>query len=96
MTVVEPRLAGSAHGRMRYWTEFREGMESFGSLPKYVERDVDEYLRCGILEDGFIRVPGTDCGFDRIVALIVDVGTAKKLVHNGFTARFGFAKSKRQ
>ena len=50
-----------------YWPEFRERVEVLGSLPKFVVRDVDEYLRCGILEHGFIRVQCTDCGFERPV-----------------------------
>ena len=29
------------------WPEFRERVESLGSLPKFVVREVDEYLRCG-------------------------------------------------
>ena len=52
-----------------YWPEFRERVEALGSLPKFVVRDIDEYLRCGILEHGFIRVQCTDCGFERLVAL---------------------------
>jgi hypothetical protein len=52
-----------------HWSEFRERVESLGSLPKFVVRDVEEYLRCGILEQGFIRVQCTDCGFERLVAL---------------------------
>ena len=52
-----------------YWSPFRERLESVGNLPKFVVRDVDEYLRCGILEHGFIRAQCTDCGFERLVAL---------------------------
>ena len=52
-----------------YWPSFRERVESLGSLPKFVVRDVDEYLRCGILEHGFVRVQCTDCAFERLVAL---------------------------
>ena len=51
-----------------HWSEFRERIEAVGSLPKFVVRDVDEYLRCGILEHGFIRVQCTDCGFERLIA----------------------------
>ncbi len=52
-----------------YWPSFRERIEELGSLPKFVMREVDEYLRCGLLEYGFIRVRCADCGFDRLVAL---------------------------
>ena len=52
-----------------HWSEFRERIEAVGSLPKFVVRDVEEYLRCGILEYGFIRVQCAYCGFERLVAL---------------------------
>ncbi len=44
-------------------------MDGLGSLPKFVVNEVDEYLRCGILEYGFVRVKCIDCGFERLVAL---------------------------
>ena len=47
---------------------FRERIEGLSSLPKFVVREVDEYLRCGLLEHGFVRVKCTDCGFERLVA----------------------------
>jgi len=50
-----------------YWPAFRERVEELGSLPKFVVREVDEYLGCGLLEVGFIRVRCTDCGFERLV-----------------------------
>jgi Transposase zinc-binding domain len=50
-----------------YWPAFRERVEELGSLPKFVVREVDEYLRCGLLEYGFIRVRRADCGFERLV-----------------------------
>jgi len=37
-------------------------------LPKFVANEVDEYLRCGILEYGFVRAVCETCGFDRLVA----------------------------
>ncbi|MDI1450973.1 MULTISPECIES: hypothetical protein [unclassified Polyangium] len=39
-----------------YWDSFRERVEPIGSLPRFVVREVEEYLRCGILEYGFMRV----------------------------------------
>ena len=51
-----------------YWPSFRERMEGLGSLPKFVVNEVDEYLRCGLLEYGFIRAVCESCGFDRLVA----------------------------
>ena len=50
------------------WPSFRERIEQLSSLPKFVVREVDEYLRCGLLEYGFLRVQCTDCGFERLVA----------------------------
>ena len=49
------------------WPSFRERIEGLSSLPKFVVREVDEYLRCGLLEHGFVRVKCTDCGFERLV-----------------------------
>jgi len=36
-------------------------------LPRFVEREFRDYLTCGILEHGFIRVHCDDCGHDRAV-----------------------------
>jgi hypothetical protein len=51
-----------------YWDSFRERVEAIGSLPRFVVREVEEYLRCGILEYSFIRVECEACGFERLVA----------------------------
>jgi hypothetical protein len=40
---------------------FRECIEELSSLPKFVVREVDDYLRCGLLEHEFVRVQCTDC-----------------------------------
>lgn len=50
------------------WDSFRERVEAIGSLPRFVVCEVEEYLRCGILEYGFIRVECEACGFARLVA----------------------------
>jgi hypothetical protein len=52
-----------------YWPSFRERLEAVGSLPKFIVREVDDYLRCGILDFGFVRVACNACGFERLVAL---------------------------
>jgi hypothetical protein len=44
-----------------YWSSFRDRLEALGRLPKFVEREVDEHLRCGILEYGFVRVKYKAC-----------------------------------
>jgi hypothetical protein len=37
-------------------------------VPKFVENDLRDFLDCGILERGFIRVHCNACGKDRVVA----------------------------
>ena len=37
-------------------------------VPKFVENDLRDYLYCGILELGFVRVHCDACGKDRVVA----------------------------
>ena len=37
-------------------------------LPSYVEKEVEAYIRCGILSYGFARIHCGDCGHDRLVA----------------------------
>ena len=40
-----------------YWPEFQAELASHGKyLPAYVTKEFDEYLKCGILEHGFLRV----------------------------------------
>jgi hypothetical protein len=36
--------------------------------PRFVERELRAFLRCGILAYGFVRVHCDDCGLDRVVA----------------------------
>jgi len=51
-----------------HWPSFRERAEEAGGLPRFVEREVEEYLRCGRLEHGCVRVGCARCGFERLVA----------------------------
>jgi len=37
-------------------------------LPKYVQREFDDFLKCGRLEHGFLRVRCQDCHAERLVA----------------------------
>jgi hypothetical protein len=37
-------------------------------VPRFVERELRGFLRCGILAHGFVRVHCDECGLDRIVA----------------------------
>ena len=51
-----------------HWAEFCERAEEAGGLPRFVQREVDEYLRCGLLEYGCVRVGCERCGLERLVA----------------------------
>ncbi len=37
------------------------------TVPRFVERELRAYLRCGILAHGFVRVHCDECGLDRVV-----------------------------
>ena len=37
-------------------------------MPRFVERELRAFLRCGILAHGFVRVHCDGCGLDRVVA----------------------------
>ncbi len=52
-----------------HWPAFRERAEQAGGLPRFVEREIDEYLDCGVLERGCLRLACRVCGFSRLVAL---------------------------
>ncbi|MDN5938380.1 MAG: IS91 family transposase [Salinisphaera sp.] len=52
-----------------HYPAFLEQMAREGrSLPYYVQREFDEFLRCGRLEHGFMRVRCEDCHAERLVA----------------------------
>jgi hypothetical protein len=51
-----------------HWPAFRARVEESGSLPRFVVSELDEYLRCGRLEYGCLRIACSDCGFERLVA----------------------------
>ena len=49
---------------------FREraaGLRAGEGLPRFVEQEFRESLRCGCLAGGFARFRCDDCGFDRLV-----------------------------
>jgi ribosomal protein S27E len=53
----------------RYYPAFTANLAEQGKyLPKYVEREFDEFLRCGRLENGFLRVVCGDCKHEKLVA----------------------------
>jgi len=52
-----------------YWPEFQAELASHGkTLPTYVTKEFAEYLKCGRLEHGFLRVRCESCHGERLVA----------------------------
>ena len=52
-----------------YWPEFQAELASNGKyLPAYVIKEFDEYLKCGRLEHGFLRVRCEACHDEKLVA----------------------------
>jgi hypothetical protein len=48
--------------------ELRDADPEGGGLPRYVERELAAYLRCGVLAHGFARVRCQACGDEIIVS----------------------------
>jgi len=83
MLLARTAEKGFAHGYQRHkpeqtllyqiiehhYPEFQALMEAQNrSLPKYVQKEFDEYLRCGRLEYGFLRVKCEQCHDEKLVA----------------------------
>ena len=52
-----------------YWPEFQAELASHGRhLPAYVTKEFDEYLKCGRLEYGFLRVRCESSHDEKLVA----------------------------
>ena len=51
------------------WPALRERAEEQGGLPKFVVREFEEYLRCGVLSAGCLHLVCRSCGHDEVVAL---------------------------
>ncbi|HVW99070.1 MAG TPA: transposase, partial [Candidatus Babeliaceae bacterium] len=52
-----------------YYPQFISQLEDEGrSLPAYVKKEFEEYLRCGILQHGFLRVQCGTCKHEKMVA----------------------------
>ena len=52
-----------------YWPEFQAELASHGKhLPAFICREFDEYLKCGRLEHGFLRVRCESCHHEKLVA----------------------------
>ena len=53
----------------QYYPDFEMQWASEGRvLPNYVRREFDEYLKCGRLEHGFLRVQCESCHAEHLVA----------------------------
>jgi len=52
------------------WLSFKEQVvaDTGYPLPDFVIKEFEEYLRCGILAHGFMRVKCTSCSFEHLVA----------------------------
>ena len=74
----EPRADGYARRRpeesllyqvvAEHWPEFRQRAEEAGGLPRFVVREFEQYLRCGILEHGMARLRCRRCGHEMVLA----------------------------
>ena len=54
----------------QHYEDLAETMAAQGKpLPAYVEREFEDYLKCGRLEHGFLRVRYESCHAERLVAL---------------------------
>jgi len=52
-----------------YWPEFQAELASHGRyLPAFVTKEFEEYLKCGKLEHGFLRVRCESCHDEKLVA----------------------------
>ena len=47
----------------------RERAEERGGLPKFVVREFEDYLRCGILSEGCLHLVCRTCGHSEVVGL---------------------------
>jgi ribosomal protein S27E len=52
-----------------YWPEFQAELASQGKfLPAYISKEFEEYLKCGRLEHGFLRVRCASCHDEKLLA----------------------------
>jgi len=52
-----------------HWPDFLERAEEQGGLPRFVVREFEEYLRCGILEHGLVRLACRRCGHEIVIGM---------------------------
>ncbi len=51
-----------------HWPAFHERAASQGGLPKFVVKEFEEYLDCGRLDRGCLRLECRECGYSELVA----------------------------
>ena len=82
MVACEPHAALSVEYRRRqpdkttlyqavaeHWPAFvAANDEAERPMPKFVRREFERFLDCGVIENGAVRVRCPACGFDRLVA----------------------------
>ena len=51
-----------------HWPRFLERAEEQGGLPRFVVREFEKYLRCGLLEHGLVQLACERCGQELVVA----------------------------
>jgi hypothetical protein len=52
-----------------HWRAFCERLAEHGGVPRLVEHEFEAYLRCGILDFGFLELECRQCGHSELVAL---------------------------
>ena len=53
----------------KYWPQFQAQLNETGRfLPRHVTREFEDYLSCGRLENGFLRVRCYSCSHEHLVA----------------------------
>jgi len=53
----------------RYFPQFLAQTQQLGTLPKFVQREFEDYLKCGLLEHGWALCHCTRCGLEHRVGL---------------------------
>jgi hypothetical protein len=51
------------------WPALHERLKETGGLPKFVMREFEEFLKCGIPEEGCLHLVCRSCGYSEVVAL---------------------------
>lgn len=61
-----------------YYPAFKADLEAQGTaLPHYVEQEFEDYLKCGRLEHGFLRVRWDACHAEHLVAAVRSAAFAR-------------------